>query len=133
MDTAARISTILRQHKVYSKALLDELVEAISGNKNVFELYEQEIGMLTPMSREIVGDAIDEYPEEWIKSAIEAAAKANVRRWNYVEAILKGWKRDGFQARRNWTKPKQDMTLEEEQERSHQKWMRQIEKYGIEH
>ncbi len=56
---------------------------------NIFRLYEQNIGPLTPMIAESLRDAEATYPMEWIESAIRAAVEANVRRWRYVEAILK--------------------------------------------
>jgi DnaD/phage-associated family protein len=56
---------------------------------NIFRLYEQNIGPLTPMIAEALRDAESTYPLEWIESAIRAAVEANVRKWRYVEAILK--------------------------------------------
>ena len=56
---------------------------------NIFRLYEQNIGPLTPMIAEALREAENTYPMEWIESAIRAAVEANVRKWRYVEAILK--------------------------------------------
>lgn len=65
------------------------------GTGKIFRLYENEIGILTPMIADAVGDAIDTYPLEWIEEAIGAAARRNARNWAYVEAILKRWKAEG--------------------------------------
>ncbi len=56
---------------------------------NIFRLYEQNIGPLTPMIAETLREAENTYPMDWIESAIRAAVEANVRKWRYVEAILK--------------------------------------------
>ncbi len=55
---------------------------------NIFALYEENIGPLTPMMVETLRDAEQEYPYEWIEEAVRAAVENNARRWRYVEAIL---------------------------------------------
>ena len=62
---------------------------------DVFQIYEKNIGPLTPMIAEDLKDAERTYPIEWLKDAIHIAVQKNVRRWNYVEAILKSWKEKG--------------------------------------
>lgn len=62
---------------------------------NLFKLYEENIGPLTPMVADMLKDAEDDYSQEWIAEALEIAVKNNVRNWKYVEAILKRWKEKG--------------------------------------
>jgi DNA replication protein len=62
---------------------------------NVFELYEKNIGPLTPILSQILEEAEDDYPADWLEEAIKLAVKKNVRNWNYVEAILRSWKEKG--------------------------------------
>lgn len=62
---------------------------------DIFQLYEKNIGPLTPMIAEDLKEAEKEYSLEWIKEAIHIAVQKNVRRWNYVSAILKSWKEKG--------------------------------------
>jgi DNA replication protein len=62
---------------------------------NIFELYEQNIGAITPMMAEILKNAETLYPPGWIEEAIELAVQNNSRRWKYVEAILRKWKENG--------------------------------------
>jgi DNA replication protein len=62
---------------------------------NIFVLYEQNIGAITPMMAEILKDAEALYPPGWIEEAIELAVQNNSRRWKYVEAILRKWKENG--------------------------------------
>ncbi len=67
-----------------------------SGEKpNLFTLYEKNIGPLTPILAETLGDAEKEYPADWIEEAITIAVKKNVRNWQYIEAILRSWKEKG--------------------------------------
>ncbi len=55
---------------------------------NIFVLYEQNIGPISPMIAEHLKDAEADYPTEWIVEAIQEAATRNVRNWRYVWAIL---------------------------------------------
>ncbi len=62
---------------------------------NVFRLYEENIGPLTPLIAEELQAAEREYPAAWIEDAIRIAVKRNARNWRYVEAILKSWQEKG--------------------------------------
>lgn len=60
---------------------------------NIFKLYEQNIGTLTPMIAEELREAEQEYPPEIILHAFRSAAENNVRSWKYVSKILLDWTR----------------------------------------
>ena len=62
---------------------------------NVYALYEQNIGPLTPLLAQTLEDAEAEYSSGWVEEAITIAVKKNVRNWKYVEAILRSWKEKG--------------------------------------
>ena len=62
---------------------------------DIFTLYEQNIGMLTPMIAEELRDAEKLYPEGWIRDAIKEAVNQNKRKWSYISAILKHWSTEG--------------------------------------
>lgn len=62
---------------------------------NVFKLYEENIGPLTPLIADALKDAEELYPPEWVADVIEIAVKNNKRNWKYCEAILKRWKEEG--------------------------------------
>jgi DNA replication protein len=62
---------------------------------NIFRLYEEHLGPLTPMLAETLRDAEQTYPMDWLEDAIRIAVENNVRRWRYVEAILRSWKEKG--------------------------------------
>jgi len=62
---------------------------------DIFTLYEQNIGMLTPMIAEELRDAEKVYPVVWIKDAIKEAVAANKRSWRYIARILERWSAEG--------------------------------------
>ena len=62
---------------------------------NVFTLYEQNIGALTPMLVEELRDALATYPAAWIEDAIRIAVKNNVRRLKYILAVLERMQTEG--------------------------------------
>lgn len=62
---------------------------------NVFKLYEENIGPLTPLIADALKDAEETYSAKWIAESIELAVKNNKRNWRYCEAILKRWKEEG--------------------------------------
>jgi DNA replication protein len=71
---------------------------------NIFKLYEENIGPLTPLIADALKDSEQTYPPEWVAEALEIAVKNNKRNWKYVEAILHRFKEEGHakeQDRRN--------------------------------
>jgi DnaD/phage-associated family protein len=62
---------------------------------NIFRLYEENIGPLTPLIADALQDAEKTYPPEWVAEALGTAVKNNKRNWKYVEAILRRWKEEG--------------------------------------
>lgn len=75
----------------------DEPVSLLVERPNVFVLYEQNIGPLTPLIANELRDAEQTYPLRWIEEAIEIAVESNVRKWRYVQAILERWRQEGKQ------------------------------------
>lgn len=62
---------------------------------DIFTLYEQNIGMLTPMIAEELREAEKLYPEDWIRDAVGEAVSLNKRSWRYIERILENWSAQG--------------------------------------
>ncbi len=62
---------------------------------NIFSLYEQNIGMITPMMAEKLKDAEKLYPPQWIEEAFEIAVTLNKRNWGYIARILERWASEG--------------------------------------
>ncbi|MDX1416430.1 MAG: DnaD domain protein [Candidatus Promineifilaceae bacterium] len=72
-----------------------EPISLMMERPNVFVLYEQNIGALTPLIADELRDAEKTYPNEWIAEAIKFAVENNVRRWRYVVTILERWRQEG--------------------------------------
>lgn len=70
-------------------------VELIQERANIFSLYENHIGPLTPMIADALKDAEKDYPAQWIEEAIRIAVENNARKWSYVQAILSRWQEEG--------------------------------------
>ena len=66
-----------------------------SERPNIFRLYEENIGMLTPLVADELRAAEEDYPSGWVEAAIREAAAGNVRSWRYAAAVLERWKREG--------------------------------------
>jgi DNA replication protein len=62
---------------------------------NIYKLYEENIGPLTPIISDALREAEETYPPDWIDDAIRIAVSANARSWRYVEKILQNWKEKG--------------------------------------
>lgn len=73
----------------------DAPLELVPEAPNIYHLYEENIGPLTPMIADTLQDAEQSYPYAWIEEAVRIAVENNVRRWTYVEAILKRWQEGG--------------------------------------
>jgi DNA replication protein len=66
-----------------------------AGRPNVFTLYEQNIGLLTPLIADELREAEQTYPAEWIEEAFHDAVALNKRSWKYIRAILERWRIEG--------------------------------------
>jgi len=62
---------------------------------NIFGLYEDNIGMLSPMITDELKEAEETYPESWIEDAVREAVTQNKRSWRYIAAILDRWHQEG--------------------------------------
>ena len=62
---------------------------------NVFALYEQNIGIITPMIAEELKEAGKLYPTQWIEEAFKEAVTLNKRSWKYIAHILERWASEG--------------------------------------
>jgi len=68
---------------------------------NIFKLYEENIGALTPLIADMLREAEKEYPSMWFEEAFEIAVAKNARHWRFVEAVLKRWKEKGKDERKD--------------------------------
>lgn len=80
--------------------------EAATEKPNVFALYEDNVGMLTPMISDQLREAEETYPASWIEDAFREAVVQNKRSWRYVSRILERWDREGRSHGRSGRYPK---------------------------
>jgi len=62
---------------------------------NIFAVYEENIGMLTPLIADELKEAEKTYPAAWIVDAIKEAVSLNKRNWRYIARILENWQAQG--------------------------------------
>jgi len=73
----------------------EQPISLLRERPNIFVLYEQNIGPLTPLIAEQLRDAEEHYPAAWIEEAIEIAVNNNARKWAYISRILERWEAEG--------------------------------------
>ena len=97
---------------------LNQPNEIYSEHPNIFQLYEANIGPLTPMIADALRDAENTYQASWIEDAFRIAVERNKRNWHYIEAILHRWQEGG----RDDRKDQQDRRDTEEARRRYGEW-----------
>jgi DnaD/phage-associated family protein len=75
---------------------------------SIFTLYEQNIGLVTPIIADRLVEAIERYPESWIEEAIAEAVSYNRRSWRYIQRILENWATEGRTDETNRGDPARD-------------------------
>ncbi|MCL5265793.1 MAG: DnaD domain protein [Chloroflexi bacterium] len=74
---------------------------------NIFALYEQNVGLLTPIIADELREAEKVYPAEWIEDAFKQAVEYNKRNWKYIQRILERWAIEGKSDEKSWRSNKQ--------------------------
>ena len=95
INDRSRIADILTTAHTYDTP---QHIQVQIERPNIFVLYEQNIGLLSPLLADELKDAADQYPGEWIEAAFREAVQHNKRKWSYIRAILRRWETEGRQA-----------------------------------
>ena len=82
--------------------------EAPAPSTNIFALYEENIGMVTPLVAEELKEAEKTYPPGWIEEAFREAVGLNRRNWRYIARILDRWAREGKDGK-DWADSRKDI------------------------
>ena len=98
----------------------DQPIEIYIERPNIFQLYESNIGPLTPLIADALRDAQKTSQANWIEDAFRIAVERNKRNWHYVEAILHRWQEEGRDDRKN----QQDRRNDEKTRRRYSDWER---------
>ncbi|HRF95578.1 MAG TPA: DnaD domain protein, partial [Aggregatilineales bacterium] len=72
-----------------------ESIEILPEKPNIYKLYHENIGALTPMIADELKDAERDFSADWVAEALEIAVKSNKRSIKYIRAILERWRREG--------------------------------------
>ena len=66
---------------------------------NIFALYEDSIGSLSPLLAEELKEAEGRYSESWLREAFGIAVAENKRSWRFVAGVLRRWTAEGKEKR----------------------------------
>jgi DnaD/phage-associated family protein len=94
---------------------------SVANRPNIYTLYEQNVGTLTPMIAEQLREAEREYSPELIEEAFQAAIRQNVRSWPYIHKILER------RAKQNVSQGEQDAESKRDVGRQ---WQEDLKKHG---
>lgn len=98
MNTAKGRQTLalVRQGKLHElQSAIPEEARLRVERPNIFVLYEQNIGLMTPLIADQLRDLEKNYPPDWITEAFDIAVSRNKRSLRYIQAILKRWETEG--------------------------------------
>jgi DNA replication protein len=62
---------------------------------NIFKIYEENIGVITPIIADHLRDLEKMYTPEWVSEAIQTAVKNSARSLRYIEVVLQNWQEEG--------------------------------------
>lgn len=95
VHTAANRQWVERMGQVRRALEPNEL--APEQRPSLITLYEQNIGLVTPLLIDELREAEERYPQDWIEEAMREAVRANARSWRYVRKVLERWANYGRQ------------------------------------
>jgi len=99
LDSAVQHGALSRSTSNMNEVLEDVYSLTIDSGEtppaNIFALYEQNVGIITPMIAEELKEAERIYPPEWIEEAFREAVALNKRSWRYISRILERWASEG--------------------------------------
>lgn len=97
----------------------------VDGLQEIIKFYEQNIGLITPHSLEILSDFLSEMQSDVVIFAMQIAVESNARNIAYIKSILNNWSKKGIKTlieaqeerRKFKEKDKKDETEEEAKKR----------------
>lgn len=75
---------------------INDSAEEAKPAANIFAVFEQELGPLTPMISESLQDLEQEHTAHWVIAALRETRRNGKTSLAYAEAILKRWKTEGY-------------------------------------
>lgn len=86
------------EHLHATRPVLAPVASGLAQRPSIYMLYEQNVGLITPLLADELRDAESRYPYEWIEAAIRESVQANIRSWRYIRRILERWAAYGRQS-----------------------------------
>jgi len=83
-------------HKQELKKDLSSSSYIEGGLPQLVDYYQNNIGIISPITYQALEDWLKYLPPEVIIKAMEKAVKANKRRFDYIEGILRNWHKEGL-------------------------------------
>jgi len=115
MVNSANGREVLTRLRAGDLDLLTDVAEDVqlrTERPTIFVLYEQNIGMLTPMIADELREAERRFPVDWIADAFRESVAMNKRNWKYVLAILERWRQDGRRTLSSHREPTADAEMQ---------------------
>ncbi len=93
VNTATNRDWVAQEYQVQMAAHPPQAVA--EQRPDLLTLYEQNIGIITPLLVDELREAAERYPYNWIEEAMREAVRGNVRSWRYVRKVLERWATHG--------------------------------------
>jgi DnaD/phage-associated family protein len=91
-----QLAAMIRQGKLEElRAVVPDEARLKVDRPNIFVLYEQNVGVLTPLIADQLRDMERTFPPDWIAEAFDIAVASNKRALRYIQAVLKRWETEG--------------------------------------
>lgn len=96
LNTAAGRNALERlQRGEAAPAAEERAAEAWEPAPNIFAIYEENVGAISPLIAEELTEAETQYPAPWVEAAFREAVRQNKRSWRYIQKILERWAVEG--------------------------------------
>lgn len=95
----------------------------------ITKCYEENIGLLTPATAELLFDYLDNMDKDLIIKAIKIATINNKRTGRYIQGILNDWNRKGIRTLLDAEKEEQEFKNKNKQDKKEETFEEQVERY----
>ena len=92
---AAKASTTTTGTEMVAAVEPAESEARTESRANIFTLYEENIGPVTPLLADELREAETTYPWVWVQEAFREAVALGRRNWRYISRILERWTEEG--------------------------------------
>ncbi|MBT9163750.1 MAG: hypothetical protein DDT24_00670 [Chloroflexi bacterium] len=112
-ELARRAIVQIENGEIHLGSMVKVEPAATKERRNIFTLYEENIGLLTPLIAEDLKEAEKLYPASWIEDAFRESVRLNKRNWRYISRILERWALRGKDYGTARESPKADISPKE--------------------